>query len=420
MKSRSILVIAAAALMLCACGREDAQRAQPATPVTPEGTSSGGGGFGDENSMKLLNWSKALTAASIRRANPTALKGLPADWTPERLAKLIENTAAEPRREAYRYNRELMFDYRIPKSGEPHLVATALFFRAHSAVPVNSNHSSQIEPYIREIRTKLLHEAAHVLGIGLSEKTDYKARAFSAFLTTEILAKNNVLCSTAEVPTNYPGYVDPNMKYENDKQNVKPESVYYWMINRPTGFALQALRSNDFSDIKYSWFEDLKAGKPRSYGTFALWPQTQKGVESPEYIRYFQSPFFVTLDEHRWASQYYKGTPLANDERLSLVGTDEISDLNRDGQRRNCQVEEKLEIPMSQQGEYPAALSFRDSCNFQLNSDDPNRGQLTVGAFAVKCIESFRPLSSISEFLGEQAFTDPWLKEWERTNDQYD
>lgn len=414
MKIKSLLLVVGVSIALCGCGRTDGVK-RPAQAALPEGTSSGGGGFGDENSMKLLNWSKGLTAASIRRANPQVLAGLPAGWNAERLARLIENTQAEPRKEAYRYNRELMFDYRQPAKGEPQLVATALFFRAHSAVPVNSDYSEKMEPYLREIRTKLLHEAAHVMGIGLSETADIKARAFSAFLTGEVLAKNNLYCKVNEVPSSYPGYVDPK------DTEVKPESIYTWIINRPTGFALQDLRSPQLVDIRYSWIEELKAGRPWSFASFVHMPQLKDNdASSPEYLRYYTHPFFVRQESIRWSSQYYKGFSPSPSGGVVLAGSEEVYSRRTGSVARQCRYEEKLEIPLRQSGTYQAIISFSDTCHFGQSREEVASSAPVVGSFVVECVESMRSLDNISEFFGDGAFTDPWLIEWEKNYNLFD
>lgn len=59
----------------------------------------------------------------------------------------------------------------------------------------------------RAIHSRNSHEAAHVIGIGLAYKTDITARAFSAYLTGELLAKNNFIGDIADVPAAYPGRV---------------------------------------------------------------------------------------------------------------------------------------------------------------------------------------------------------------------
>lgn len=258
------------------------QNTSPKSPNSEQklGTSSGGGGFGDENSLLILKWSKEILASSIRRANPSALKGLPMGWSPERLAKLIESTRPQPNSQIFRYNRELMFDYKIPKTGEPYLVATSLFFRSHAAIPVNGMLEGQIEPYIREVFTKLLHEASHVLGIGLTETSDYKARGFAVHLK-KYLGANNIVCSAKEVSVNYPGYVPESTLEQRVREEMKSlygqtlneeefsrnfeeakQQPYYWVLNRPTGFALHSYKSSELKKGEQIWLDRLLNGIP--------------------------------------------------------------------------------------------------------------------------------------------------------------
>lgn len=375
------------------------------------GTSSGGGGFGDENSMKLLDWSKTLTAASIRRANPKVFVGLPQGWTQERFAQLIENVKSEPRLEIARYNRELMFDYRIPKTGEPYLVATALFFRAHSAIPVNSSFSENLEPYIREIRTKLLHEAAHVMGIGLTEKTDIKARAFSVYLTGEIFAKNNFICEISDVPADYPG------RAPEDSEKLSPYTAYMWVVNRPAGFAMQASRTLD-APAEWPWIRNLRAGKTTSMGNFAIAPFASGINETtlPEYSRLYTWPTSILAQPKRMTPQYFKGFEDSRTLRnwvTFIGGEDVIWTESRAGARRTCSMTERIEIPQGAAGDYKAKISFEDSCRFGQDflAGAPPLGPLKV-EFEIPCKESYNQLTNFDEFVGEKEFTTPWLIDW--------
>ena len=414
MKTRAInlglrALIGCALMGLAAC-------TSPTTPPTPPaandvGTSSGGGGFGDENSMKLLDWSKTLTAASIRRANPKIFVGLPKEWTQERLAQLIENVKSEPRNEIARYNRELMFDYRVQKTGEPYLVATALFFRAHSAIPVNSSFAASIEPYIREIRTKLLHEAAHVMGIGLTEKTDIKARAFSAYLTGELLSKNNFICEVADVPAAYPGRI------VDAEEKLDPKTVYMWVVNRPTGFSMQAFRSERLL-FEHPWLRKLRAGKTSGLGNFAIAPfgsGTETASSMPEYTRVYLPPIFAKEQPNRMTPQYYKGFETSKTllNGVAFVGGGDYHFQDENGAYRNCGVAERIEIPQGAAGDYKAKLSFEDSCGIGqeivAGASEPEPMKVE---FEISCKESFNQLTNFDEFVGEKEFTTPWLIDW--------
>lgn len=409
-------------MVLSACGPSpDAAKGPAANDV---GTSSGGGGFGDENSMKLLDWSKTFTANSIRRANPKVFVGLPKEWTQERLARLIENVKPEPRLEVMRYNRELMFDYRVPKTGEPYLVATALFFRAHSAIPVNSAFVSSIEPFLREIRTKLLHEAAHVMGIGLTEKTDIKARGFSVYLTSEILSKNNVFCEIADVPAEYPGRITQNV------EKLDPKSTYIWAINRPTGFSMQAFRSDRLVSEPF-WLKKLRQGRLVSVANFAMVPFA-KDPESesafPEYSRTYVDPEVVKEKSDRMVQQYYKTfqVPVDGSGTIAFIGGIETlittkSETDDVITRRKCTTKERIEIPQGAEGGYKARIHFEDDCQFgpNRNNGQPPPGPIKAD-FEVSCIESLNTLTNFDEFLGEKEFTTPFLVQWLEADSKLD
>lgn len=386
------------------------------------GTSSGGGSFGDESSMKLLNWSKELTAASIRRANPAIFKNLPKGWTQERLAKLIETVKSEPRTEASRYDRELMFDYRSPKTGEPYLVATALFFRAHAAIPVNSTYQSAHEPYIREIRTKLLHEAAHVMGIGLSETSDIKARAFAVYMTSVILTKNNILCETMTVPKSYPGSIEDLAPIAGNTvataETVTPESAepkpsYLWAINRPTGFGIQSLKSPRFQSWTPSWLKEMRQGKTVSHGSFALFASmTDDGsFENAEYQRWYRSPDQFRRSKDKMSAQYYSGYTISTDskDRIVLSGSEEFTMVNNKGnrpQRELCKFEEKIETPRLANGAFTAKVVHTDSC--ELYGESESR-------FEMACTETYEAIENMDEFFGEKLeFSNPYLIDWLR------
>lgn len=384
------------------------------------GTSSGGGSFGDESSMKLLNWSKGLTAASIRRANPAVFANLPKGWTQERLAKLIESAKAEPRTEANRYNRELMFDYRTPKTGAPYLVATALFFRAHAAVPVNSSYQQDLEPYIREIRTKLLHEAAHVMGIGLSETSDVKARIFAYYVATEILARNNILCEAENIPVNYPGNIENAPVTESRAKPAK----YLWAFNRPTGFGLQSLKSPRMEDEGLlPWLKQLRDGTPIYHPNFSLFAQDPDRTTAVEYMRWYTSPMHVLWAKDRLSAQYYKtyetlGTPISK----ALVGASS-SYYIRDAigvKTIDCDESETFEIPISSAGSFESTITYRDSCGLR-NPDESRSPNTKEVSFKVTCRESYDVLENIEEFFGQELkFSNQKLNEYLRQAETID
>lgn len=405
-------------------------------PTDSDGTSSGGGGFGDENSMLLLNWTKKVVAAYFRQSNPDVFAGLPPGWTAERLARLIENTHAEPNKVVYRYGRELMFDYKIPKSGEPYLIATSLYFRAHSAIPVNSLWPTQKEPYIRELRMKLLHEAAHVLGFGLSEKTDIKARAFAIYLTTQVFPRNNVVCSTKDVPDNYPARVTDEKIETEIRESYKdqgfPEDYvnseiekgkarkYYWYLSRPTGFGLQVLkepnlRKGTVTEIQ-RWYKQLHEGSAEaSFSSFAYFPGRHKDPNfrsgAAELSREYEAPQFSSNE--RLLQQYYKNVEI---DRKSLVFTGVME--TSDGDKK-CEIRESIKIPQGKTGDYVGKLEFVDTCPFD-GSTGEFKGETLKVSFNVECKEVLRPIGNLTQFMDGQPLEDKYLLEWDKTREDLD
>lgn len=410
-------------------------------PTESEGTSSGGGSFGDENSMRLLGWGKKIVADSLRRTNPKSLQGLPVGWTPERLAKLVENTKSEPNKVVYRYGRELMFDYKVPKSGEPYLIATSLFFRSHAAIPVNSLWDTQKEPYIREIRTKLLHEAAHVLGIGLTEKTDHKARGFAYHLIADIFAKNNVLCSTQSMPENYEGFVsdqsiedhvratfteeykhyseDQRQKLIDEKIEEAKARKYYWMINRPSGFGFQVRKEEmdpkGFMPIEdYPWMQKLLAGNGEAHYLSPIRMIHHKKNPNSEIEMYEPKREFTLaiFGKGRLQQQYYKSVETQGGAIIfkgEVTGFDENSE---------CSVGEQLTFPLNKDGKYEATLKYFNQCPSLISPSKSK--EAIVGEMKVQCVESVPRLSDLNQFYNEGPYLDKSLNDYEKYKNDLD
>lgn len=406
-------VVAVATLLSVSCAPNNTGKSEPkdGVKIVSEGTSSGGGSFGDESSMRLLNKTKKIVAAALRDANPNIYKGFPKGWTPERLAKIVETIHAEPRTEVSRYNRELMFDYRVPKTGEPYLVATALFFRAHAAIPVNSLWEEDLEPHLRELRTKLLHEAAHLMGIGLTEQTDYKARGFARFMIVSLMARNNVVCRTKEVPVTYPGFVaDEELAKAKEAKNLHSE-YYYWILNRALGFALQTQRYG--LKVYASWLEDLIRGKSTIYPNFLNLPLlvANPQLSKVEYRRYFEVPEGQV--DMRLLQQHFVSATSTNPDLISFIGRSEnyLTAWNEPGR---CAYQETLTIPKSSKGDYKARLVYENKCD--VPSED-HRDIIFAGAIDLDCVESWDELDIFDQFLGDTKFTDPRMQEWMRTRE---
>jgi hypothetical protein len=435
MKNSMLTLLIASSLILSAgCARKNAGHGDKQTDV--EGTSSGGGGFGDENSMRLLGWAKKVVSNAIRQVNPQALQGLPQGWTQERLARLIDHVHAEPNRVVYRYGRELMFDYKIPKNGEPYLIATSLYFRSHASVPLNSLMAPQREPYIREIRTKLLHEMAHVLGIGLTEDTDHKARGFAVHLITNILSKNNVACFTKEVPESYQGRVpdetveaEVRAELKNSPQDILEQRIaeakarpYYWIVNRPFGFGLQVRREPESGRMGLEdqpWMASLLDGNTRAtYMSLGLYPQQRKDPSLSNGIPELKREFTWGIDRKsdRVVQQYYKEIKIQN-RKVNVKGT-----LSYGIEGRDCEVSETISFPVTKDHKFKGRVHYLNSCPdvFEVNSEGGPKRDKIEADFGVDCVEAWNSLGDISQFYGDEPFTDPFLIEYDKTRDDLD
>lgn len=414
---KATLAILPLCLVLGACQNKTANDTVAPAPVVPqsEGNSSGGGGFGDESSMQLLKWSQQIVTRGLRQTNSEVFKNLPQGWNPERLAKLIETIRPEPNKVVYRYDRELMFDYVVPKEGEPYIIATNLFFRAFSSVPVTGMPADSREPYLREIRNRLLHETSHILGIGTSEASDYKARVFANYLV-KVIWHNNVICQAQEVPENYPSKVqdwdleaaakkigaDYNEEEKTKLREKFKQQPYSWMMNRGFGFGMQTrkfyegvVRSNFFIDL-------LLQGTPTygvSFYTFPWRVQNSMSTEYQEPLRYFESAYFSN-GETLVHAQYYKLSE-TKDGWAKFKGS---IDLPSTANRKACSSSETFRIPQNLGGTYTGFIEFEDNC--YENYEKPKKGEIKV-----QCTESYVPMKDLKEFFGDGAFQDPELIE---------
>jgi len=471
----TLLLLLSASLTLSSCANS---KKSPPDSKTDDGTSSGGGGFGDQNSMMLLNRAKQLTADSIRRANPEIFKTLPKGWTQERFAKLIEDTHAEPNNAVYRYNRELMFDYKIPKKGEPYLIATALFFRANSAVPVNGLDTKDLEPYLREMRIQLLREAAHVLSIGTSEKTDYKARVFSLYVSS-VLNTNNYSCWIADLPENHFGVADEYTLKERiefrarrdgvnleqqwlsehgeketgeeesgdgeegedfrtprekaiDEQLVQDQKLkYYWLFNRTSGFGLYSAKSFDLdAELKIVNGQLLRflEGQPMSQSYFTSFVPARIWSRPAVYdLERFYSTAPFQYQEFRQTgviSQYFPDwleQGQGRDAKLTFGGSAPLQ--NEKGEK--CLWSETFTLPKIGQGKLKARYDYVDTCYLQYQYDEEGNQvgalvQPVAGSLEMQCTESFKTLTLLKEFYGDKGFQDSLLVEWAKNLDKLD
>lgn len=227
---RWILVLT---LILSACSKD------PGRP--DDGSSSGGGSFGDESSLMILKWASEELSNQILNSSPELYSDLPAGWTRERLAQIIRDVEPTPAdRETYavpevvRHGQRLMFDYRTRPDGTPYITATRLFVDAHSHFEVNSKPKYEFKAVIDEIKLKLAHEAAHHMGLGLSKQSDMpQARAFANSLMAS-LDSDNIECMPVQdgIPREL---ADARAAHNQTSADQFAETAMAWAINRPTG-----------------------------------------------------------------------------------------------------------------------------------------------------------------------------------------
>jgi hypothetical protein len=173
--------------------------------VQGDGSSTGGGSFGDESALTILDWASEDLAQEILNSSPEIYRNLPKGWTQEKLAQLVRNV--EPTkgdRETYsipevsRYGTRLVFNY-VPKAdGRSYITATRQFIDAYAAYEVNSKPKKDFYATINEVKLKLAHEVSHLLGFGLTRETNMpEARAFAEALLAS-LDSDNVECLPSE------------------------------------------------------------------------------------------------------------------------------------------------------------------------------------------------------------------------------
>lgn len=212
----------------CSDNKQAAEAAKAiAEPAQAEvdGSSSGGGSFGDESSLVLLNQAVDELTLNLKYINPSAI---PSELKKDKLIALLNNLKLEPNDSSSRYDRELMFDYDSTK-GQEKIKVKSLFFKSHAAIPVNSLGASRVAIYVEEIKLKLLHEAAHIFGIGTTENTDAAAREVAASLM-EKFKTNNLFCHIQE---------EGGFKFPYESSFTRSDAVLAgtlpFALNRPSG-----------------------------------------------------------------------------------------------------------------------------------------------------------------------------------------
>lgn len=244
MKLRNrILIALASAVFLLGC-QAPGDRTHTSAPNM--GSSTGGGSFGDESSLTILRWAAKDLSQQILNSSPELYKNLPTGWTQARLAAVIANVEPTVKnQESYkipevsRHGQRLMFDYGKKADGTEYITATRLFTDAYASYDVNSRPKQDFYHTLEEVKLKLAHEAAHLMGLGLTKESDLtEARKFSRALF-ESLDSDNFECLPKNAP---PIEVYPPFKAQlsTDPESVAEilkKSTVAYVFNRPTGHA---------------------------------------------------------------------------------------------------------------------------------------------------------------------------------------
>ena len=276
----------------------DRQNNTAEVPTTiAEGSSSGGGSFGDESSMTILRWAADDLSGQIQNASRQIFKALPNGWTQQQLADVIRNVRPiDAEREKYkipdvsRHGQRLMFDYRQDNNGKPFLTATRLFIDAYSHYDVNTRPKHEFYYTIEEVKLKLVHEAAHLLGLGVTKESDMtEARVFAKSLL-QALDSDNFECLPSQPASQYiytafevQGMLSSISVTAQEKKSEKTAQILAkktraYVFNRPSGRA--AVPSNALNTPAISC-------QPKSDGTADCTDQTFDHGNSPGYITVF-------------------------------------------------------------------------------------------------------------------------------------
>lgn len=198
-----------------------------------QGGATGGGGFGDRRALAILGSASQELAQLIRNSSPEIYQDLPEGWTQERLALVVSQVRLDGNLVAKRYDRELYFDYKPPtEDQEAQIIATKMFKTAHASIEVDILSEWQLRPTIDQVHLDIMHEVAHLLGIGLSEEDDERAREWAAHFLYEVLATDTIVCKMTE---SYDGeqFWSRSRTYSGSIETSHP-TKYLWLVNRPS------------------------------------------------------------------------------------------------------------------------------------------------------------------------------------------
>ena len=230
-----------------------------------EGPNVGGGGYTSKSSLPLLI-SVSQDLASKIRGSSEIIWGqvLPSGFSKAQFADVIANVRATPTAEKQRDGFDLDFDYGVDERG-PYIQALRPYFIKYGV---------ESQTHVRDVQVLLLHEAAHLIGIGQSLATDDQAKAF-AQAVLEHLERDLVYCVTDS--SNWVGEQLGLSRHQSWRTKVLPEG------QPPTVF--NSIYDPDYS-LSYNWLKDIRSRSwliSRTYGFVRI-------RDNSEFRGYVQNP----------------------------------------------------------------------------------------------------------------------------------
>lgn len=152
-----------------------ATTAIPAPKAASDGASSGGGGYVTTNSKKLLELVITDLATEIKQASPFLFSDLPQSWTQQKLSEVISHIRLSSTKDVQRDNSDLLFNYGEDEKGQ-YIEALRPFFVVYGQIPMrfsSPDSNAYLTEIIFDLRLKLLHEVAHLLGKDEGEAEKY-------------------------------------------------------------------------------------------------------------------------------------------------------------------------------------------------------------------------------------------------------
>jgi hypothetical protein len=301
MPMRKSLLVLSVTMLLSACQKEkeiirESGKPGPSAPIeagaaptSPEGKSSGGGGFVDENSKQLLNSVKQKFAELIKSSSPNIFK-VKEGWNRERFASLVENLRLSPEKTNVRHGKEVMFDYGTDETGE-YIAAIKPFFLVYGSYPVEFVKEDELKNVELDIRKKILHEIAHLIydhskrfNSGSSvEEIETESKAFAKKILQQI-SKDVIVCEADDLGP-YPHlYYQKNYSYRASPDVFKSEI----QLKRST---IVIHRSSGLASLAHAGMpmvHDKRTGEPYIL-SLEIWNSIYKAEDQKQFAEWINS-----------------------------------------------------------------------------------------------------------------------------------